>query len=70
MPRSKPQFKASEQDGFINVPVTRATRLGLHKLKEAMQVSSQAEVIEKAVAILLAIQKASQTGKVANPGND
>jgi hypothetical protein len=48
-------------DGFINVPVTRATRQGLHELKEAMQVSSQAEVIEKAVAILLAIQKTARS---------
>lgn len=51
----------AEPDGFINVPVSRATRQGLHELKEAMQVSSQAEVIEKAVAILLAIQKVARS---------
>lgn len=51
----------SEQDGFINVPVSRATRAGLHELKESMGVASQAEVIEKAVAILLAIQKAARS---------
>lgn len=61
MPKSKTILNKTESDGFINVPVTRATRVGLHELKEAMQLSSQAEVIEKAVAILLAIQKASRT---------
>lgn len=61
MPKSKTILNKTESDGFINVPVTRATRAGLHELKESMQVSSQAEVIEKAVAILLAIQKASRT---------
>ena len=50
-----------EADGFINVPVTRETRQGLHELKDAMQVSTQAEVIEKAVKILLAIQKAARS---------
>ncbi|KRB93803.1 hypothetical protein [Noviherbaspirillum sp. Root189] len=50
----------SQQDGFINVPVTRATREGLHDLKESMGAASQAEVIEKAVAIVLAIQKAAR----------
>lgn len=50
----------SQQDGFINVPVTRATREGLHDLKESMGAASQAEVIEKAVAIMLAIQKAAR----------
>lgn len=51
----------SKPDGFINVPVSRATREGLHELKESMAVASQAEVIEKAVAILLAIQKAAKS---------
>jgi hypothetical protein len=50
----------STPDGFINVPVTRATREGLHVLKDAMDVSSQAEVIEKLVAIGLAIQAVSR----------
>lgn len=46
------------QDGFINVPVSKATREGLHYLKVAMDVSSQAEVIEKLVAMALAIDRA------------
>ncbi|WP_019143063.1 hypothetical protein [Noviherbaspirillum massiliense] len=57
MPRTK---STGQPDGFINVPVTRETREGLHELKESMQVASQAEVIEKAVAILLAIQNAAR----------
>ena len=52
--------KATEPDGFINVPVSKATRQGLHELKESMGVASQAEVIEKAVAIMLAIQKVAR----------
>lgn len=47
-------------DGFINIPVSRATRQGLHDLKESMGAASQAEVIEKAVAILLAIQNVAR----------
>ena len=43
--------------GFINVPVSKATRQGLHDLKDAMQVPGQAEVIERLVAMALAIQK-------------
>ncbi|TFW07275.1 hypothetical protein E4K72_09090 [Oxalobacteraceae bacterium OM1] len=50
----------STPDGFINVPVTKATRDGLHTLKESMGVASQAEVIEKLVAIGLAIQQAAR----------
>jgi hypothetical protein len=50
----------SAPDGFINVPVSKQTRDGLHELKVAMNVSGQAEVIEKLVAIGLAIQKAAQ----------
>jgi hypothetical protein len=56
---SKP--KKSEPEGFINVPVTRETREGLHHLKESMGAASQAEVIEKAIAILLAIQNAARS---------
>jgi hypothetical protein len=50
----KPQ-KTQSADGFINVAVTRATRQGLHLLKDAMGVQGQAEVIERLVAIGLAI---------------
>ncbi|RJF92636.1 hypothetical protein [Noviherbaspirillum saxi] len=57
MPRSISTVVSSKPDGFINVPVSQATRQGLHELKESMGVASQAEVIEKAVAIMLAIQK-------------
>lgn len=60
MPKKAQKSQLSEQDGFINVPVTRATRAGLHELKESMGAASQAEVIERAVQILLAIQKAAQ----------
>jgi lysophospholipid acyltransferase (LPLAT)-like uncharacterized protein len=52
--------RGSTPDGFINVPVSRATREGLHVLKEAMDVASQADVIEKLVAIGMAISQASQ----------
>jgi len=47
-----------ESDGFINVPVSRKTRDDLHALKISMQASSQAEIIEKAVAIARAIDLA------------
>lgn len=50
----------SVPDGFINVPVSKQTRAGLHELKVAMNVAGQAEVIEKLVAIALAIQKAAR----------
>lgn len=56
----KSQNSPTSPDGFINVPVSRATREGLHELKESMGAASQAEVIEKAVAILLAIQKVAR----------
>lgn len=48
-------------DGFINIPVSQATRKGLHELKEALNVSSQAEVVEKLVAIGLAISQVSKS---------
>lgn len=48
-------------DGFINVPVSNVTRDGLHLLKEAMGVASQAEVIEKLVAIGVAIHHATRS---------
>jgi hypothetical protein len=60
MPKKALPTQNSQPDGFINVPVTRATREGLHELKESMGVASQADVIEKAVAILLAIQKVAR----------
>lgn len=47
-------------DGFINVPVSRSTRYGLHLLKDAMGVQGQAEVIEKLVSIGIAIHLASR----------
>ena len=47
------------EDGFINVAVNRATRQGLNNLKAAMGVRSQAEVIEKLVAIGVAIHRAT-----------
>ena len=59
MPR-KSKNDPNQPDGFINVPVTRATRDGLHELKKSMDLPGQAEVIEKAVAILLAIQRAAR----------
>lgn len=52
--------KADRADGFINVAVTRTTRQGLHLLKDAMGVQGQAEVIERLVAIGLAIHIASR----------
>ena len=59
MPRAK---KKSKQDthSFINVAVSRETRSGLHLLKEAMGVAGQAEVIERLVAIGLAIHLATR----------
>lgn len=52
--------KTQSADGFINVAVTRATRQGLHLLKDAMDVQGQAEVIERLVAIGLAIYLAAR----------
>jgi hypothetical protein len=49
-----------KSDGFINVAVTRTTRHGLHLLKEAMGVQGQAEVIERLVAIGIAIHLATR----------
>lgn len=51
---------AQRPDGFINVPVSRSTRYGLHLLKDAMGVQGQAEVIEKLVSIGIAIHLASR----------
>jgi len=59
MPVAKKKASRSARN-FINVAVSRETRAGLHLLKEAMQVPSQAEVIEKLVAIGLAIHVASR----------
>ncbi len=65
MPRGKPRGRArkavaKQPDGFINVPVSDATRHGLHILKDVMGVGSQADVIEKLVAIGLAIHLATR----------
>jgi hypothetical protein len=49
-----------DPDGFINIPVSKATRQQLHALKTSMQASSQAEVIERAIAIISAIDKAAR----------
>ena len=57
MPRAK---KKQERKGFINVGVSGETRAGLHLLKEAMGVPGQAEVIERLVAIGLAIHLATR----------
>lgn len=61
MPKKSQRSSTTEHDGFINVPVSRATRAGLHELKESMGAASQAEVIERAIQILLAIQKAARS---------
>ena len=57
---NKKTKSASRPDGFINVPVSRTTRHGLHLLKEAMDLPGQAEVIERLVAIGIAIYLASR----------
>ncbi len=44
-------------DGFINVPVTKATRDGLHRLKEMLDARSQADVIARLVALGLAVHE-------------
>lgn len=49
-----------KEDGFINLPVTHTTREGLHLLKDAMGVRGQAEVVEKLVAMGVAIHKATR----------
>lgn len=59
MARPKKASKTSKKI-FMNVPISPATRDGLHLLKDAMGVSSQAEVIEKLVAIGVAISQASK----------
>lgn len=50
----------TDPDGFINVPVSKKTREEIHHLKKSMKVSSQAEVIEKAIAIVRAIDIAAK----------
>lgn len=60
MRTSSASANMKSHDGFINIPVSKETRQGLHDLKEAMGAASQAEVIEKAVAILQAIQQAAK----------
>jgi hypothetical protein len=58
--RNKDNKSSRRPDGFINVPVSKSTRAGLHLLKEAMAVPGQAEVIERLVAIGIAIHLASR----------
>jgi hypothetical protein len=57
MPR--PRKSSKDARNFINVPVSKETRAGLHLLKEAMGVSGQAEVIAKLVTIGVAIHLAT-----------
>jgi hypothetical protein len=57
---AKKTRSSRKPDGFINVAVTRTTRHGLHLLKEAMGVQGQAEVIERLVAIGIAIHLATR----------
>jgi len=59
MPRAKKKLK-QETNGFINVAVSPQTRSGLHLLKDAMGVPGQAEVIERLVAIGIAIHLATR----------
>lgn len=61
MRRIEKTKQGSKPDGFINIPVSRETREGLHLLKDAMGVSSQAEVIAKLVKLGTAIHHASQS---------
>ena len=58
--RTGKKTKSAKPDGYINVAVSRTTRQGLHLLKDAMGVQGQAEVIERLVAIGLAIHLASR----------
>ena len=62
MPRKplKRRVQSRPSTGFINVSVTPETRAGLHLLKSAMGVAGQTEVIEKLVAIGLAIHLATK----------
>lgn len=57
---SKKGKPVARPDGYINVAVSRSTRHGLHLLKEAMGVQGQSEVIERLVAIGIAIHLASR----------
>jgi hypothetical protein len=60
MGRIEKRKQGSRPDGFINIPVSKETRDGLHLLKEAMGVGSQAEVIAKLVKLGTAIHYAAQ----------
>lgn len=60
MRRSEKSKQGSRPDGHINIPVSKETRDGLHLLKEAMGVSSQAEVVAKLVKMGTAIHHANQ----------
>jgi hypothetical protein len=55
---SKKQSKKDDPNahaGFMNVPVTNATRDGLHFLKGVMEAETQGEVIERLVDLGLAV---------------
>lgn len=59
MARIAKKNQGSKPDGFINIPVSKDTRDGLHLLKEAMGASSQAEVVAKLVRLGTAIHQAT-----------
>lgn len=56
--KRKASKAATHKPIFINVEVSPETRDGLHRLKEGMGVSSQAEVIAKLVKMGIALQDA------------
>lgn len=58
--KATPRAAAKSSKIFMNVPISPETRNGLHVLKDAMAVDSQAEVIEKLVKMGLALQSAMQ----------
>lgn len=60
MARKTARKPSNRRQGFINVPVSRETRAGLHLLKESMEVPGQAEVIEILVRIGVAINLAAK----------
>jgi len=56
----RPKKKSKDTRNFINVAVSKETRAGLHLLKDAIGAAGQAEVIEKLVAIGMAIRLAAR----------
>ena len=64
-----PRNQAKDSRNFINVAVSKATRAGLHLLKEAMGVQGQAEVIAKLVTIGMAFTSPrAEHKRVTRPG--